>query len=322
MPTQPADIVAVLGLGTMGHGIAQVFAVAGYRVHCWDEAAAARWSLHDRVSGNLQAFVSAGLLPAEAVAPALERLVVCAEESAAVAEARYVTEAVREDLATKQELFARLERLTRADAVLASNSSSFPISQIAAQMQRPDNALVAHWFNPPHLVPLVEVVPGPRTRESAVGATVSLLRSVGKLPIRLRQELPGFLVNRVQVAIQREVWDLLERGVASAEEIDTALRASIGFRLAAVGPLEVHDFGGLDIQAATYRNLVPHIRRDTDLPTVVGALVAQGHFGVKSGRGFYDYPEDRAEARRQRRDRLLLQLYRLLYAGEGWADAP
>ncbi len=309
----PIRTIAVLGLGTMGHGIAQTFALAGYDVVGFDEVAAARESVWNRVRVNLQAFVAAGLLPADQVEPALARIRVVDTIRAAVSDVDFVTEAVREDLATKQQLFADLETMVRPGTILASNSSSFPISQSAARMRNRGEALVTHWFNPPHLVPLVEVVPGPETSEDVVAATVDLLARSGKQPLRLRKELPGFLVNRIQVALMREIWDLLEQGVAGAEEIDTALRASVGFRLAAVGPLEVHDFGGLDIQATVFGLLAPEIRSGAELPQVIERLVSAGHLGAKTGRGFYEYTPERIEERRRRRDELFLALVKLLH---------
>jgi 3-hydroxybutyryl-CoA dehydrogenase len=305
--------VAVLGLGTMGHGIAQTFALAGHDVRCWDDVPAARDGLVERVRGNLRAFVGAGLLPESSIAPVLSRLHVSRSEAEAVSGAGFVTEAVKEDLATKIELFARIEAVAPPDAILASNSSTFPISQSGARLNRPGRALVTHWFNPPHLVPLVEVVPGPATDEATTTATVALMKRLGKQPLRLRRELPGFLVNRIQVALMRETWDLLEQGIADADEIDAALRASVGFRLAAVGPLEVHDFGGLDIQSTAYRNLVGEIRSDTEVPTLVRRLVEAGHLGAKTGRGFQEYPPERIAQRQARRDRLFLELVKLLY---------
>ena len=308
--------VSVLGLGTMGHGIAQTFAVAGHHVRAFDDHPAARASAIERIRANLRAFVAADLLAAEQVEPILERVTICDSEVDALAGSTFVTEAVREDLPTKVELFARIEPLVGEETILASNSSSFPISQSGAALRRPERAIVTHWFNPPHLVPLVEVVPSARTSESTTQATLEILRQIGKRPLRLRQELPGFLVNRMQVALMREVWDLLERGVADAAEIDEALRASVGFRLAAVGPLEVHDFGGLDIQATVFQNLVPEIRSSTSLPTIVERLVSAGHLGAKTGRGFQSYTPETIAARQTRRDGLFLKLLKLL-----WSDA-
>ena len=306
--------VAVLGLGTMGHGIAQTFAMAGCEVTGFDEISAAGDSLHDRVRQNLRDFVEAGLFESDQIDSVLKRLRVCRTEAEAVSSAEFVTEAVREDLAAKQELFERIERDVSDDAILASNSSTFPISQSGARLRRPERAVVTHWFTPPHIVPTVEVVGSPRTNEGTIQATLELLRRSGKLAIRINQELPGFLVNRVQIAVMREVWDLLDRGVASVEDIDAAIQGSMGFRLAALGPLRIHDFGGLDIQTAVFRNLAPQIASGTEVPPKVQAIVDAGHHGFKTGRGFYEYPPEAADQVRSERDQRYLALLRLFHA--------
>jgi 3-hydroxybutyryl-CoA dehydrogenase len=313
MPIDAIQRVAVLGLGTMGHGIAQTFAAAGYPVHCFDVEVASRMSMRERVRTNLQAFVEAGLIPQNQVEGILSRLVICESEAEALAEADFVTEAIKEDLTLKQELFARLELSVAPNTILASNSSTFPVSQSGARMLHPKRALVTHWFNPPHLVPLVEVVPGPGTHEEITQTTVALMKRIGKQPLWLHKELPGFLVNRIQVAIQREVWDLLDQGVANAAEIDEALRGSVGFRMAAVGPLEIHDFGGLDIQTTVYRNLAPQIKSDIQVPSLVQALIDQGHLGAKTGKGFHEYSPGGLVERQRRRDALFLALVKLLH---------
>jgi 3-hydroxybutyryl-CoA dehydrogenase len=313
--------VAVIGLGTMGHGIAQTFALAGYDVTCFDELPGARDSLVERVGGNLAAFVEGGLIEPHAVEPALARLLVSSTPAEAVVDAQFVTEAISEDLELKKAVLAQVEEFTAPETILASNSSSFPISQSGSMLRNPERALVTHWFNPPHLTPVVEVIPSPRTSADVVAITTRLLREIGKVPIALRHELPGFLVNRIQVALQREVLDLLARGVATPEEIDAAIRGTIGFRCAALGPLEIYDFAGLDIQLATYCNLVPEIRSDTGSPAVMEQLAAGGRLGTKSGGGFYDYSPERLAARTSRRDALLLKLWKLLY-GPGSADEP
>lgn len=310
---RPIQRVAVIGLGTMGHGIAQAFACAGCTVTGFDDLQSARDALHERVRSNLVEFSRAGLIDAGDIESILQRISVASSERDAIEDAEFVTEAIVEDLAIKQELFARMEQSVSNDTILASNSSTFPISQSGARLERPERAVVTHWFNPPHIVPTVEVVGGPQTSEATIETALALLRRAGKLAIRINQELPGFLVNRVQVAVQREVWDLLDRGVASAEDIDTAIRGSMGFRLAALGPLMIHDFGGLDIQAAVFRNLAPDIASGPDVPGVVRQHVDNGDFGHKTGRGFYEYPPAHAEAVRSERDRRYLQLLKLFY---------
>lgn len=307
--------VAVLGLGTMGHGIAQVFAQAGHEVCGFDSDASARGALHNRIRGNLDDFLAAGMVAPDAVDATLGQVTVAASEAAAVADAQLVVEAVAEDLPTKQELLKRVECVVSETTILASNSSTFPISQSAIRMRRPERALVTHWFNPPHIVPTVEIVPGPETSAATVDTMVELHRSVGKLPVRLNRELPGFLVNRVQMALIREVWDLLDQGVASPEDIDAAIRGSIGFRLAVLGPLEVCDFGGLEIWRAVYRNLIPEIRSDTALPEAIDRLVEAGHLGAKTGKGIYDYDTSSSGTERSDRDARMLALARLFYGG-------
>lgn len=308
--------IAVIGLGTMGHGIAQTFAAAGYAVRGFDDVPAARASAKDRIRSNLLAFVEAELLTAEKIEPILSSITICDTETDAAASAAFITEAVKEDLGVKQDLFARLESFVSPVTILASNSSTFPISQSGSRLRHPERAIVTHWFNPPHIVPLVEVVPSPKTSDATTQTTMELMQKIGKLALRLRKELPGFLVNRIQVAIMREVWDLLDQGVAGPEEIDAAVSGSVGFRLAALGPLEIHDFGGLDVQTTVFRNLAPEIRSDTEIPRVVRDLVAGGNLGPKTGRGFHDYPPKRLAERQARRDRLFLALKKLLHSGK------
>lgn len=308
--------VAVLGLGTMGHGIAQTFATFGYQVSCYDALQAARDSLPARIRRNLDDAVDARIISPESVDPILGRIFVVDNEQGAVDGAQFITEAVREDLPVKQKLFRRIEPMVSPQAIIASNSSTFPISQTAAAMEHPQRSIVTHWFNPPHLVPTVEVVPGRQTSEQTVDICLSLLRRIGKLAVHVRRELPGFLVNRVQIAMLREVWDLYERGYASAEDIDAAICGSIGFRLAAIGPLEVSDFGGLDIHSTVYANLATEIRSDSKVPDMVQKLVDAGHMGHKSGQGFYKYTTEDAQQRRVQRDRRLLALAKVLYGDD------
>src|SRR5215218_4686251 len=277
MVENPIGRVAVIGLGTMGHGIAQSFAMAGCDVTAYDELASARTSLHDRIHQNLTDFAHAGLLSLGEIEPGLRRITVCASEAEAIADAECVTEAIHEDLATKQTFFGRVEGLVSDHTILASNSSTFPISQSGARLRNPERAVVTHWFNPPHIVPTVEVVGSPQTSEETIETALALLRRAGKLAIRINQELPGFLVNRVQVAVQREVWNLLDRGVATVEDIDAAIRGSMGFRLAALGPFMIHDFGGLDIQFAVYRKLAPEIASGAEVPETVQRTVDAGN---------------------------------------------
>ncbi len=316
------SIVSVLGLGTMGHGIVQAFASKGLPVHCFDDSTHARDTLLERVRNNLTEFVRFGLIPGDQVDATLARITVHDSLEAACRPATFVVEAIREELSLKQALFAEIESYVGDDTILASNSSSFPISQSGSRLQLPQRALVTHWFNPPHIVPTVEIVPSPLTSDEVTNATLSLHRFIGKLAIVIRQELPGFLVNRIQVAVMREVWDLFAKGIASAEDIDAAVRGSMGFRLASLGPLQIHDFGGLDIQAAVYRNLCPQICSSTELPEFMAQNVAEGHLGFKTGQGFYGYSADEAERILAKRDERYLALLKLQQSHSNTDEQP
>jgi len=314
MNVDTINTVAVIGLGTMGHGIAQNFAVAGYEVCCFDEVASVRDSLVARVRANLTQFEEADFLPQGAAGTILARIRVVSTEAEAVGPADFVTEAVAEDLQVKQQLFARLEADVDPETILASNSSSFPITQTSSLMKHPERAIVTHYFNPPHIVPIVEVVPGEKTSEETTCTTHQFLSSIGKKAIRINKEIPGFLVNRVQTAMYREIWDLLDQGIASAEDIDEAIRGSMGMRLAAIGPLKVNDFAGLDINMVAYQVMIQHMRGDWEVPAKIQQLVDEGNYGVKTGKGIYDYTPDSIRDEMACRDQRYLAIVKLFHA--------
>ena len=310
MKLEQIETVAVIGLGRMGHGIAQTFAVAGYNVRGFDNCAEARATVHARIRSNLADFVANGMLDADKVEPTLQRITVADSEADAVAGSQFVVEAIAEDLEVKRDYFERIEDCVTDDTILASNSSTFTVSLFGENMRNTERAVVTHWFNPPHIVPTVEIVPGPRTTEEVIETSVALHRKIGKLAIRINGEIPGFLVNRVQNAMIREVWDLYERGIASAEDIDTAIRGSIGFRLALFGPLKICDFGGIDIWTTVYNKLAPDLRADAEVPAIMKAHVEAGDAGMCAGRGIHKY--ESIETVTAERDELMLKLAKLL----------
>jgi len=218
---------------------------------------------------------------------------------------------VAEDLALKQELFRRIEDSVDSATILASNTSSYPMTEVSVNMQHPERAVVTHWFNPPHVIPVVEVVPGEKTSDATAQTAYEFLNRIGKTAIRINQELPGFLVNRVQVAMFREVLDLLDRNVASPEDIDRAIRGSAGLRLAALGPLAIIDYAGLDITSRVYENLAPDLRSDAELPNCIAKTVAAGNLGAKTGQGIFAHPAEQREQAIAARDRLYLELVKL-----------
>ncbi|MEE2737401.1 MAG: 3-hydroxyacyl-CoA dehydrogenase family protein [Planctomycetota bacterium] len=309
----PLQHVSVIGLGTMGHAIEQKWAKAGHAVTAYDSSSEARGNASDRITANLKQMVSAQLLQKDIMTDVLSRITICDTERDAVKNTEVVTEAIAEDLELKQELFVRLENQVNRNTIIASNTSSFPVTQIAKHMQYPERAIVTHWFNPPHIVPVVEVVPGEQTADQTSEAIYQLLEHAGKTPVLLNREIPGFLVNRVQTAMFREIWDLLDRGVANAEQIDKAIQGSMGLRLAAMGPLSIVDFAGWDVTSRVYSNLIPDQKNDYSLPQRIKKMVEEKHFGVKSGHGVFEYPEEDRDRYLSERDRKYLQLVKLLY---------
>ena len=306
--------IAVIGLGRMGHGIAQAFAMGGYEVCGFDMSAEARASANDRISNNLKQFVANDLLSAAEAASVQSRVSVAETEHDAVQGAQFVVEAIAEKLEVKQSFFERIEQSVSPQTILASNSSTFTVTQSCTGMQHPERAVVTHWFNPPHIVPTVEVVPGPNTTEVVTDTTIGLHRKIGKLAVRVRGEIPGFLVNRIQIAMIREVWDMYERGIASPEDIDAAIQGSVGFRLAVCGPLSICDFGGVDIWSTVYGGLAPDLRSDSEIPKAVQQLVAEGRLGTRTGQGLRDYPDGQIDEMTAERDQAMLQLAKLFHS--------
>ena len=305
-------VIAVLGLGTIGHSIAQVFAQAGYRVRCFSPSQRTRAALHSRVFDNLSKLASAGMIPAghEHSASVVERLHVVDTEEEAVSEAGYIWESAPEDLETKRRLLQRVECSATDEAIIVSTTSTFPMSEMAEGMRLPSRAIVLHPFNPPHIIPVIEVVPGQLTSQSTVDASIELIRSIGKQPIHIQKETPGFVVNRIQLALLREAWALLDEGVATAQDIDAAVKGTLGLRMASTGPLRVADFAGLDV----WQNIFHSLREEAETPPALSRLVRSGHLGTKSGRGFYDdYSGDELQRRISERDQAYAATVKLFH---------
>jgi len=305
--------VAVVGAGLMGHGIAQSFAQEGFPVTVTDVSESALAAVKDRIHANLTILAEGKLISNSDVAPALDRVSVAEDMSSALRDADFVTEAVFENLEIKQKTFQEMEKFCAPDTILASNTSSIPMTDISSLMARPERAIITHWFNPPHLVPLIEIVPGKRTAEETATTANDLLKKIRKVPVIIRKEIPGFLINRIQAAMNREVYSLVEMGAASAEDIDLAIKASMGFRLASLGPLLVRDLAGLDVTYKVEGDLLKEIYSSTEIPGIFKDKIAQGELGAKTGKGFFKYTPESLAAIIQERDRQFVRRLKDLY---------
>ena len=282
--------ITVIGAGLMGHGIAQVFALAGHDVIIYDSFEKTLASAKDRILANLK-----DLGDDES---AVNRVTPEADLAKAVRDADYVVEAVLEDLALKQKLFAEIERHARPDAILASNTSVIPITAIMQGLERRERALGTHWWNPPYLVPLVEVIETQWTSADAVAFTMKLHADAGKKPAHVKKDVPGFIGNRLQHALWREAIALVENGICDAETVDTVIKAAFGRRLAVLGPLENADMVGTDLTLAIHKTVLPDIDSRPGPSPYLEKLVKDGKLGFKSGEGFRRWsPEQQQELR-------------------------
>ena len=292
--------ITVVGVGLMGHGIALEFAAAGYDVRVNDVSVEALDAAMDRIRGSLALLAEVGAIPPDAVQPALGRLTPepVLEESAA--DADVVIEAVLENLDLKHQVFATLDRECPERTVLLSNTSTYVPSAIASATCRPDRVAVAHYFNPPHLLPIVEVVRGPETSDETIDLATSLLRSIGKRPVVLQKEVPGFIANRLQAALFREALAIVRGGIASPGDVDTVVKYGFGRRLSIGGPFEMWELAGWDLIAAIAEMLFPDLDSSTKVPAILRERVERGELGVKSGKGFYDWTPESADAFRHK----------------------
>jgi 3-hydroxybutyryl-CoA dehydrogenase len=284
--------IAVIGAGLMGHGIAQVFALAGHEVTIYDSVAATLDSAKARILANLK-----DLGDDQA---AVERVTPRADLAEAVRDADYVVEAVLEDLPLKQKLFGEIESHVRPDTILASNTSVIPITQIMGGVKRRDRALGTHWWNPPYLVPLVEVIGTQWTTQAAIDRTIKLHADAGKTPVHVKKDVPGFVGNRLQHALWRECVALVQNGICDAETVDTVIKASFGRRLAVLGPLENADLVGTDLTLAIHKTVLPDLDRTPSALPYLEGLVAHGKLGMKSGEGFRTWTPEQQAALRSR----------------------
>jgi len=292
--------IAIVGAGAMGQGIAQDFATHGYDVSMY-----ARTEEHLRhalgaIESNLSLLQQVGQTTPEDTRATLLHLHTTTILDTAVADADVVVEAVPEDMALKQRIFRDLDTACPGSTILASTTSAILPSQLAAVTQRPDKVLVAHYFNPPYLIPLVEVVRAEQTSDDTVTTLCALLLLIGKRPAVVRKEVPGFVAARLQAALGREALSLVEQGVASPQDIDTIVRYSFGRRFSVAGLFEMLDLNGLDVGLAVGEQLAPEIASSDEGLPVLRNLVARGEVGVKAGKGFYAWtPESVADLRRR-----------------------
>lgn len=302
--------VGVVGAGTMGAGMAQVFAQAGYTVRWYNRSATGLQRGLSRVRDNQRLLIRHGVLTAGQAEAALARLHP-SETLADLADVQLVSESIVKDLPAKQALFQALDRLCDGATIFTTNTSGLSISHIAEAVSQRQRFAGLHCANPPHIIPIVEIINGKETSDVTCEVLTALARRLGKRPVLVQREVPGFISNRLQFALLREALYLIESGVASAADVDAAIKHGIGLRWALFGPLEIADLGGLDVFDAIAGYLFEDLSNTAEVSPVLRSRVVEGQIGIKSGNGFYAYTPERGRALAAQRDEALLALLRV-----------
>jgi 3-hydroxybutyryl-CoA dehydrogenase/5-formyl-3-hydroxy-2-methylpyridine 4-carboxylate dehydrogenase len=299
--------VAVMGTGTMGPGMGAVLARGGMEVALFDVSAEAlerakatydlAWGVLDRLEAPT---VEGGSVRyATDLADALDGV-------------EFVMEAVPEKLELKQQVFAEYERHVGPEVILASNTSGIPVTKIAANLEHPERAIGMHWSNPPHLIPMIEIIPGEKTNEAARAGAAAMVQDIGYYPSLLKKEVPGFVENRILYAIMRECLALVDEGVIGREELDLNVKWGIGYKLAVIPPMQLLDMAGLDIYTSVATYLNPALSNASEVSSTIRDLTAQGRLGMKTKGGIFDYTDEEVGQLRAERAKKLVAVRKAL----------
>ncbi|AXL50618.1 3-hydroxybutyryl-CoA dehydrogenase [Paraburkholderia caffeinilytica] len=283
-------VIGVVGTGLMGVGIATQSALHGHRTIVHDVDPARLASVAPKAEAVLDELIDAGRIDHVAKQATLARIETHAQLDV-MASAQFVIEAIPEVLDLKHRLYALLAELMADDAILASNTSGFPPDRLAAPLRAKERFLIAHFWNPPHMIPLVEVVPGTATAPEITDRTAGLMSAIGMEPVVLSKAIPGFVGNRLQFAVLREALNIVRSGAATPDVVDRVMKASLGRRWGIVGPFEGADMGGLDTFLDISTHLMPQLAKDEDVLDLLRAQVDAGRVGVRSGAGFHEWDD-------------------------------
>jgi 3-hydroxybutyryl-CoA dehydrogenase len=301
---------AVIGTGMMGPGIGLTLALGGLRVTLLSRTPENAAAGLEKALTQGDVLVRNGLAAAEDVAGALGRMDASAAFDSAVATADLVIESGPEDMQWKQEVFARMDAVARPDAVLATNTSGLSVTAIASLCSRPERVLTTHFWNPPHLMPLVEIVKGEKTDGAVADSVRALFAACGKTPVVVKKDRPGQLGNRLQMALVREAANIVAEGIADADDVDTVAKNGFGLRMPAYGIFEHQDIVGLDLGIRVVDYVAADLYNEPRAPEYLRNLVRTGQLGAKTGRGFYDWSARSSDEVKSRRDAFLIEVLR------------
>lgn len=302
--------ISIIGAGLMGHGIAQLFAWKQYPVTLMDLNEDLLASALKNIRSNLEMMADNNIVAHSDIDKIIARIKTTSDMNIAVSVADFIVEAVSEKLDIKQDLFRKLDAMSRCEIILATNTSVISITEIASKSIFRDRILGTHFWNPPYLIPLVEVVRGNDTSNETMDKTISLLHTVGKHPVRVNRDVPGFVGNRLQHALWREAISIVEKGIADAETVDECIRYGFGLRLPVLGPLENADMVGTELTLAIHDYILEHLENSPEPSPLLKKMVEDGDLGFKSGKGFMEWPEEKATESRQKLQKYLLEVFK------------
>ncbi len=315
MPVENINNVVIVGAGTMGPGIAATFARYGYTTTLSDIDAVQVDKARRTLDFVFTSLLAGGLVTEADIDAARKRLTLTRDPQTAIADAHFIVENVSERRETKRSVLQQLCEQARADAILASDTSGIPISALQTGMKNPGRIVGMHWSNPPHLIPVIEVIKGEETDAATVRTTVAVVESMAMVAGIVDRDVPGFVENRILYAIMREALNLLDEGVASAEAIDTIVKWGIGYKLAVIGPLALLDVAGLDIYTAVASYLNKDLCNEAGVSKTITRKVADGKLGLKTQGGLFDYTPDEIARLARERGRLLMATRTTLRSG-------
>lgn len=307
--------IVIAGAGTMGSSMAQIYAKYFDDVVLYNHREETLNKAKKSIEGNVETLANTGNMSKENAEQLLNALSYTTSMDY-FADCDFIAENLSENVEIKEKFYRELSEIVDDRTIITTNTSGMSINLLSGFVKNPDRFIGMHWFNPPHLVPLIEIIKGNQTSSAVAEAIYNLSLKIEKKPVIVNQDVPGFVANRLQFAVIREALDLVERGVVSEKGIDDVMKYGLGFRYACLGPLEVSDFGGLD----TFYHISSYLMKDLcdskEVPKLLKEHFEAGEYGVKSEKGFYEYKDGRAKEAKEERDEKFLKVYHALYEEE------
>jgi 3-hydroxybutyryl-CoA dehydrogenase len=300
--------IAIIGAGLMGHGITQIFAYEGYSVSLMDLSDDLLVRAIENIRSNLAVMAEKKIGTQQNIEAVISRIKTTTDITEATADSHFVVEAVSENLDLKQKIFNELDTICDRKTILATNTSVISVTEIATKAKFRDRIVGTHFWNPPYLIPLVEVVRGDDTSDETMDQTYTLLQAVGKHSVRVNKDVPGFVANRLQHALWREAISIVEKGIADAKTVDECIRFGFGLRLPVLGPIENTDMVGTDLVLAIHEYILKHLESSPEPSPLLKKMVEKGDLGFKSGHGFQNWPKEKVEKSKKKLQEYLLDV--------------